>query len=47
MISLQFFAHDTTAQLLCHVQNIVAIGRFEFRCKQNETIELKSQLKNC
>ena len=34
--SLQRFAHATTAQLLCHVKNIVTITLLEFRWEQNE-----------
>ena len=36
MILLQIFAHDTTAQLSCHVQKFVAIGSSELRWKENE-----------
>ena len=35
-ISLQIFAHDTTAQLSCHVQNFVVIILLEFGWEQNE-----------
>ena len=34
--SLQRFAHATTAQLLCHVKNIVTTTLLEFRWEQNK-----------
>ena len=33
--SLQSFAHATTAQLLCHLKDIVTITLLEFRWEQN------------
>ena len=36
MISLQVFAHATTAQLSYHVQKLVAISSVEFVSEQNE-----------
>ena len=35
MVLLQIFAHDTTAQLSCHVQKFVVIGSLELGWKQN------------
>ena len=35
IISLQCFAHFTTAQLVCQVKNIVTIILLEFRLEQN------------
>ena len=35
IISLQCFAHFTTAQLVCQVKNIVTIILLEFRWEQN------------
>ena len=35
IISLQCFAHLTTAQLVCQVKNIVTIILLEFRWEQN------------
>ena len=44
--SRQTFAHATTAQLSCHVQNFVVITVWESRCEWNKIdIECKSRLK--
>ena len=45
--SQQIFAHATTAQLSCHVQNFVAITVLEFRWQLNEiSIEFELRWKN-
>ena len=45
--SQQIFAHATTAQLSCHVQNFVAIAVLELRWEWNEiSIEFKLRRKN-
>ena len=45
--SRQIFAHATTAQLLCHVQNFVAITLLDSRWEWNEiSIEFEMQWKN-
>ena len=45
--SQQIFAHDTTAQLSCHVQNVVAITLLESRSEWNEiSIEFELRWKN-
>ena len=45
--SQQIFAHATTAQLFCHVQNIVAITVLESRWECNEiSIEFELRWKN-
>ena len=46
--SPQSFAHATTAQLSCHVQNFVAITLLESMWEWNEiSIEFELRWKNC
>ena len=48
IILLQNFAHATTAQLLCHVQNFIGITSLQLRWDQNEiSIEFELRWKNC
>ena len=40
--SQQIFAHATTAQLSCHVQNFVVIAVLELRLEWNEISEISN-----
>ena len=48
IVSLQNFAHATTAQLSYHVQILIAITYIQIRWEQNEfSIEFELRWKNC